>query len=972
MKNKKSFILNILITLIISSIIFITNFLGFYEKLDLRVYDTLLSFTKDPPMSDKITLLAIDDIDIDKLGDWPWSRDILADTLIRLKELGSEVAIFDIEYINSSPKAVPSNVESNISNKIYETELISQQLIQSIPISAQNGYPVNELPKLAADLINENLFPSYTELYEFVHNNVAFDNDEYFGQALQFFGNTWLTVNNQDLGYSHITKEEIDYIRQRMLIYNVNDDEGIIIKNNEHTFKETYVGKDRGFTPALEKLISRSNGVGFTNSNVDKDGTRRRMELFYEYEGKYLGQLVFAPLMSILDVTDFTRTKNSLILHNALFPDEKERVDVEIPLDENGCILINWQHENDPEVTDSYYGCNLVNVYSLKQLDELEENILKNLNRIYDEYVIIDENGYPLQYVIDIANLIDQYNQLTEYKNHLLSKCTGYDINNQVLDGISQQEYDEYFFERKSFFDNVKLFIEADYLSQINDYLKNILGQSEEEKQYLEDIQKVFNTVKSDITYYNENFNDLKEKLNGKYCLFGMTAASTTDIGAIPFVKQYANVCIHANLMNTILTRNFITPYSWIYAFIFSIIISLILVAFSNTSYVFQNTFGGIVRIVYLLSYVLIFILFKIYIPLVASVIIFNILDYMAGFVYRIVISNKEKRFITQVASSFANKDTVDQLRKNPDLFNTKGEKKVITALFSDVQKFSTLSETLAKIYGEQAPNKLVEILNEYLGDMSNEILYNNGNIDKYEGDAIISMFGAPDPLETHSKEEWAYLCLDSAIRMKKSEINFNKNHKELFEPVKIINEEGITEEISLIPLQTRIGINTGDAYVGLMGSKTESFSKLNYTMMGDTVNLASRLEGVNKVYKTWILCSEDTWNLANSGGNENKIVARRLDKVRVIGRTRPVQLYNILGFVDEMTEEQNQMLLLFNKAMDKYLNKEFMEAGKLFTKASKIGEGDPTSLVFAERCKNYIEKGVSENWDGVMNMTSK
>ena len=342
----------------------------------------------------------------------------------------------------------------------------------------------------------------------------------------------------------------------------------------------------------------------------------------------------------------------------------------------------------------------------------------------------------------------------------------------------------------------------------------------------------------------------------------------------------------------------------------------------------------------------------------------------MIGF--RFFLSTKEKQFITQIAASFANKDTVNELRKNPDAFKTEGQKKCITALFSDIQKFSTLSESIGKMYGDEGPNKLIEILNEYLGKMSNEILRNSGNIDKYEGDAIISMFGAPDPMNTHSPQEWAYLCLDSAIRMKKVEVQFNEEHKDLFEPREITLPDGKKEIIQLKPLQTRIGVNSGDAFVGLMGSKTDTFSKLNYTMIGDTVNLASRLEGVNKAYGSWIMCSDDTWNMANSGIHKGEITAKRLDRVRVVGRSTPVQLYSIVGFTSELTNEDKQEIEIFHTALDKYLQRDFANAGKLFLQANKIGDGDPIALVFADRCKNFIEKGVEKGWDGVINMTSK
>ena len=266
-------------------------------------------------------------------------------------------------------------------------------------------------------------------------------------------------------------------------------------------------------------------------------------------------------------------------------------------------------------------------------------------------------------------------------------------------------------------------------------------------------------------------------------------------------------------------------------------------------------------------------------------------------------------------------------------------------------------------LYGAEGPNKLIKVLNEYLGAMSNVILRNNGTIDKYEGDAIISMFGAPDPQNMYNKNEWAYFALDSAIKMKQVEKEFNNTY---FDP-----EHPETSQIPN-PLYTRVGLNSGDAFVGLMGSQTETFNKVNYTMIGDTVNLASRLEGVNKFYDTSIICSDSTWQLANSGLNEGKIIAKKLDKVRVVGKTIPIQLYNIIGFRNELSQNEIENVECFNEAYKEFINKNFLGAGKLFLQANAILPEDKLSIFFVERCKKFIEKGVSENWDGIVDMTNK
>ena len=984
MKNK-ALVFNLSFTLGLAIVIGFLCVFNVFEKLDFRLYDGLLHLTKDPPMDEKVMVVAISDDDINRLGEWPWSRDIMADVLIRLKELGVAAGIFDIEYISASSKSVPANSINNVNGKISETKQWSVDLMNSIPVALSQGYSVDEVQKLTDSYVHEYLDPIYDDLYEYVENNIAFDNDDYFARAIQFFGNAYLSVNELDLGYTSILPEHINFIRTNMLLSKVVDPSNYTLKDNDYNFKETYPDDKKGFTPSLDLFIRHAKGVGFTNSNIDTDGIRRRNELFLEYDGKYLGQLTFGPLMDILGIRDFERTKNALILKNAVFPGETTPVDVKIPLDEHGKMLINWQHEEVRDtVLDKQFGCNFVSVTQIRQLDDLEKNIFNNLRvllgqdddseEINDLPVIFDNEGYPLPYYEDLTYLVDFYNELKQYKADLLALCQGYDMNGNLIDGIRPEEYDDYYAKRDLFFSEVKNFVDMDYFAQIEDFVSANPDSPYNDYSLMQAYASTFDDVAYNINHYLENIKSWKEDLAGKYCIFGHTAASTTDIGAIPFAKQYVNVLIHANIMNTVLTRNFITPYPWYYglaiSFLITIILTLILAkAHSST----KNLVGAITTIIIIACFMCTLPLFQIYIPMVGGVIFFLLTDYFAGVIYRYVQSSKEKRFITEIASSFANKDTVAQLRANPDAFQTKGEKKSITALFSDVQKFSTLSETIGKIYGDEGPNKLIDILNEYLGNMSDEILRNNGNIDKYEGDAIISMFGAPDPFNTHTKEEWAYYCLDSAIRMKKTELDFNATHQDLFKPVDITNEDGSIETVSIKPLQTRIGINSGEAFVGLMGSKTDTFSKLNYTMIGDTVNLASRLEGVNKVYGTWIMCSEDTWNMANTGENQGKITVRRLDRVRVVGRSTPVQLYNVLGFTEELTKLQLDELNVFHEALDKYLLKQFTEAGKLFVKASKmLPEGDPTALIFADRCKNYIKKGVSEDWDGVMNMTSK
>ena len=963
--TNKNLLFSVLIKIAVFAVFFLFCFFNIFQKLDYRLYDSLLHLRKPTKSNDNIMLVKIDDPSILALGEWPWSRDIIADALLRMKELGADTAIFDIEYISPSKNGIAPSAEQKIYDSVNATEAEINSLLSQLTNAIANGYySAKELPDLTNDLMQNNIPQSFEGLSNYITNNMARDNDEYFAQALQFFGKAYLTINHQNLGYT-VTKQELDYIKDRLLINSVQDNNFLINIGNKKTIEESE--EPAGFVPALNKLITRAYGANFTNSIIDNDGVRRRMELLYEYEGKYVAQLAFGPYLQIVGSHDVIRQKNEFIVKNAKDPVTGEISDVKIPVDPYGRLLINYKRGSCDA---SFKNDSIIN---LKNLDFIEEQIITSLKNILQN-TVIGADGYEMAYTLAAKDLYAQYQQIEQFKEYLLSRCTGYDVDGKVIDGISDEEYEQYFGLRNDFYDNIKAYLDTDFLPGIMTRFEELLKEGIDSsiiEEYSGYMKEDFDNLQYDFETYVNWISEMKELYKGAYCIIGNTATSTTDNGPQPFEKKYMNVGIHANVLNTLLTKDFLVQIQWYIGFGFAALLAFLMLALLRLSNAKQNVTSFICYFVYCAVWGGMFVFSRYYIQFIGTI-FYLATDLLAGIGFRFYQSNKEKQFITQIAASFANKDTVEELRKNPDAFKTEGQKKCITALFSDVQKFSTLSESIGKMYGDEGPNKLIEILNEYLGQMSNEILRNSGNIDKYEGDAIISMFGAPDPMNAHTKEEWAYLCLDSAIRMKKVEVEFNKMHEDMFKPTEIVNADGKTEVIQLKPLQTRIGINSGEAFVGLMGSKTENFSKLNYTMIGDTVNLASRLEGVNKAYNSWIMCSNSTWSMANTGVHKGEILARRLDRVRVVGRSTPVQLYNIIGFTKEVPKDVREQIDMFHAALELYLQRDFKKAGKLFVQANKLADGDPTSLVFADRCKKFVENGVPKDWDGVVNMTSK
>jgi adenylate cyclase len=227
---------------------------------------------------------------------------------------------------------------------------------------------------------------------------------------------------------------------------------------------------------------------------------------------------------------------------------------------------------------------------------------------------------------------------------------------------------------------------------------------------------------------------------------------------------------------------------------------------------------------------------------------------------------------------------------------------------------------------------------------MSDTVLKQRGTIDKYEGDAIISFFGAPVEYTDHAERA----CY-AAVKMKSLEM--------------ILNEQFLAEGTSPAPLLTRIGINTGEMVVGNMGTT----QKMDYTIMGNSVNLAARLEGVNKQYGTWILISEPTYNELGEG-----YAVRKLDRVRVVGIEEPIRLYELIDKIAFTPKEKLEVLEIFNETIELFEEREYSKAKKSLQQILEIDPEDGPAKAYIARCDKFIASPPADKWDGVFNLTEK
>jgi adenylate cyclase len=425
--------------------------------------------------------------------------------------------------------------------------------------------------------------------------------------------------------------------------------------------------------------------------------------------------------------------------------------------------------------------------------------------------------------------------------------------------------------------------------------------------------------------------------IRNRVVIVGATATALSDIRSTPFSTVSPGCEIHANIIDSILSGDQLyhpplySMWSVLAIFLAGAVLGLVLpfvgavpglLVYSGLAafywflcqFLFSRT-GLVLNMVY---------------PLTVLTLV-----YIAVTTDRYLSESKKKKFISDAFSTYLAPSVVKQLIKSPDKLGLGGEDREITAFFSDVQGFTSISEKLSA-------KELVELLNEFLTEMTDIILTYEGTVDKFEGDAIIAFFGAPLALENHALST-CRACID------------------MHERLKVLNDKWKRENRP--QLHMRIGLCSGVAVVGNMGS----VNRMDYTMMGDVVNTAARLEGINKVYGTYSLIGESTKQLAGPD-----IMTREIDSIFLVGKFEPVNVYQIIGRAGHVDETLARTVALYEKGLACYRSKDFSTALTLFGEALSLSPDDGPAKTLASRCREYMQTPPPQDWNGVYKATSK
>jgi adenylate cyclase len=417
-----------------------------------------------------------------------------------------------------------------------------------------------------------------------------------------------------------------------------------------------------------------------------------------------------------------------------------------------------------------------------------------------------------------------------------------------------------------------------------------------------------------------------KEAIKDGIALIGSTAIGAYDHYPSPFFAATPGVEFHANLIDNLIHRDYLRSFPFLLktAILLIAIWLPVLLYKKNIKFITLS----VLALIALYSFISHFCIRLHYDFNIATYIIIVFISYSYIIAYKSIVEGKQKKWIKNTFSQYLSSKVVDILVNNPEKLTLGGEKREMTVSFLDISGFTSMSEKMT-------PEELTKLLNTYLSELTEIIHKNDGVVDKYIGDCIMSFWNAPIDQKNH-RTLACISAVESIEKLKELNAKTGKN------------------------LSVKIGINSGVMVVGNMGSHT----RFAYTVLGDNVNLASRLEGANKFFHSKILISENVYEEAKEA-----VAARYLGKIKVLGKETPIAVYEPL-YLKSKSGELTELFDKYNSAIDCFYKKEYEKAISIFKSILEKYSEDGPSRFYLELAENLVEKKIE--FDGVFQLESK
>lgn len=446
---------------------------------------------------------------------------------------------------------------------------------------------------------------------------------------------------------------------------------------------------------------------------------------------------------------------------------------------------------------------------------------------------------------------------------------------------------------------------------------------------------------------YSQDFSEFKDKIiligrsNLKASIDPFKSVRSPDSFATPFAyltPNFSGVEIQATILSNILQNSYILKVNQILIALTMLLIGILsnlIVSRFRTRLVLCSYLCIFFSIIYLIASFILFLFFRTSIPPTFPIYGIILPIYFVNFLDQYFVVDRERRRQARIFRQLVPSQVADEIDEmDQEQLALGGTKREITVLFTDIKNFTGLCE-------KYEPEFIVTILNEFFTEMVKIIHKYNGLVDKFIGDAIMSIWGSPKVLETKIQADLASHC---ALSMKEQLKELNKMWK----------SKGLKEDLKI-----RIGINTDEAITGNVGS----LQRIQFSAIGDGVNVASRLEAVNKVYGTEILISNKTKRLL-----DNTFSLREVDTVLVPGKDIPINIYELLLTSDL----PNELIETYSKALNSYRNKNLDEAIKSWNECIKINPDDNPSQIMLQRAMKLKQLGISNEWSPIWSIENK
>jgi len=816
---------------------------NFYKVLDLKLYDLQMVTRQTPAQDDRILFVEMDNEAIDNLGRWPWPRNIFANLTNTLNDLGAKQIIFDVTF--SQPTQVIVDKEA-IDHVFKGRDQIKKYITDEIGIVKSKELIPQKDVVWSLEQIRKG-FSEYTSATEQKLNNAIVDNDEIFADALKdkntFVGYSFeVLFNADDLRRLNLFKE----IKRKMFNW-LNDHPKESFSALPPSLKENDDFENEEIQAAFNKIkilkyLENNIAISLNEASVNLDGNPKQLrEIFVSTKKQFILDKVIlflkdnphAELKDVIykyEVFDMT-TQNLfkevwLTALNEFIATNKFGIS---SLREQKYMATLKVQPPYHLFTDAAKGGGFLN--GLADHD----GVLRNVN-------LFVKHKDELFVHIALASVLDLYKP----KNIAFSSSGHFIMHDANVGGKLR--------DVKIPLDESGALI-INWAGKWHDTFKHMSIAEIYHLYYLKE-----ENLESQQALIDERLKKLGKRVKDKICIIGLTATGTHDYNPIPYEPSYPMVGTHGNVLNTLLTEQFITkvPHA------INVLLIFVLVVLMGLVLPFLSSIKGLIYTCFILAATVIssvFLFSKGLSMNLSSPVLLSLFSYISITSYQFATEEKSKREIKNAFSKYVPPDVIEEIIRDPTKLQLGGTKKELAVLFSDIRGFTAYSE-------KRTPEEVVNILNEYLDSMTKVIVQYKGTLDKYIGDAIMAIWGAPQEATAETSSRRAVI---SAIKMieKLDELHKKWSH------------------MGLEPLDIGIGINTGNMVVGNIGSEL----RMDYTVSGDAVNVGSRVEAFTRQFNERIIITGDTYKYV-----QDIVHARPLEKVKVKGKEISVMIYAVDG----------------------------------------------------------------------------